>query len=87
VVGNQLADIGHVLFLELFTRLFAQLRSIGGTIQQYEKVLGGLAILLVLGLCESRTYNREQAEQKHITGDSSSHGEGQDTPDRRQTRK
>jgi hypothetical protein len=51
VFGTQLADVRHVLFLKLFTRLFAHLRSVGGTIQQHEEVLGGLGVRLGLGLC------------------------------------
>jgi len=72
VFGSHLADVGHVLFLKLFARLFAQLRSVGGTIQQYEEVLDG-GVRLGLGLRESRARNHEEAEQKHIAGDSSSH--------------
>jgi hypothetical protein len=53
VFGSQLTDIGHVLFLELFTRFFAELRSIGGTIQQHEEVLGELGVRWILGLRES----------------------------------
>src|ERR1700723_1425110 len=59
VFSRHLADVGYVLFLKLFTRFFAQLRSIGRTIQQYEEVLGGLGIRLVLGLRDSRGCNRE----------------------------
>src|SRR5580692_256032 len=49
VFGSHLADVSHVVCLKLFTRLVAQLRSVGRAIQQYEEVLGGLGIWLVLG--------------------------------------
>jgi len=61
--GVQLADVGHVLFLKLFARLFAQVRSIGGTSQQDEEVLGGLGIRLGLGLREGRTCEGKETEQ------------------------
>jgi len=52
-----------VLFLKLFARLFAQVRSIGGTSQQDEEVLGGLGIRLGLGLREGRTCEGKETEQ------------------------
>jgi hypothetical protein len=58
VCGAQLADVSHVLFPKLFARLFAQLGSIGRNDSTVE-VVGGLGIRLVLGLRESRAYNRE----------------------------
>ena len=62
--GGQLTDIGHVRFLKLFTGFFAQLWSVGGTIQQYEEVLLGARVRR--GLCRRgrRACKRDQAEQK-----------------------
>ena len=83
VFGGHLADVGHVLFLKLFTRLFAQLRSVGGTIQQYEEVLGG-GVRLGLGLRESRAHNHEEAEQKHIVREFFSYAKNSIHSDHRQ---
>ncbi len=41
----ELADVGHVLFLELFARFFGELRWIRGTTQEDEKILRGLDVL------------------------------------------
>jgi len=73
VFGSHLPDVSHVLFLKLFTRFFAELRRIGGTIQNHKEVLGRLGIRLGLGLHESRVRNREQAEQKYMAEDGFSH--------------
>jgi len=72
VFGSQLADVGHVFCLQLLTRFFTKLRSIGGTTQQYEEVLSGLGIGLGLSLRERVASKCEQAEQKYVAeGDSS----------------
>jgi hypothetical protein len=52
-----------VLFLQLFTRFFAQLGSIGGTVKQNEKVLTGLGIRGRSRLATNKVRNREQTEQ------------------------
>ena len=64
VFGSQLADIRHVFCLQLLTRFFTKLRSIGGTIQQNKEVLSGLGIGLGLSLRERVASKCEQAEQK-----------------------
>src|SRR5580700_5397566 len=63
VFGSHLPDVGHVLFLQLFTGLFAQLRSVSRAIQQYEEIQSGLGARIGSGLSESRVRNREQAQQ------------------------
>src|ERR1700676_3177533 len=56
VFGSHLTDIGHVLFLKLRTRLFAQLWSVGRAIQQNKEVLRRFGIGLGLCWCNGGAY-------------------------------
>jgi hypothetical protein len=71
VFAIHLSDIGHMLLLQLFTRILAKLGRVGGAIQQHEEVLLGGWRSLVLrqrGVC-----GRDQAQQKKAAEENSSH--------------
>jgi len=62
-----------VFVLQLFTGLLAKLRSVGGTIQQYEEILSRFGARVGLGLSKSRVRKREQAQQEYMADGNSSH--------------